>query len=56
MVSAEFTIDEKGNRQVVGSLGEPARLPERVKITEWSEYHIVARRARDAEHQRRAHE
>ena len=56
MVSAEFTIDEKGNRRVVGSLGEPARLLERVKITEWDESRVAARRARDVEDQRRAHE
>lgn len=51
-----FPIDGKGKRQVVGLLGEPARLPEHVKITGWNEQRVVARRGRDAEDQRRDHE
>lgn len=39
----KVTIDEKGNREVVGSLGDPKELLAKVRITDWNEYRIVAR-------------
>ena len=39
----KVTIDEKGGRKVVGSLGDPKELLKKAKIAEWNEYRIVAR-------------
>jgi len=36
-------IDEKGKRQVVGSVGDPKKLLEAVKIREWNDYVVVAK-------------
>ncbi|MGA2617240.1 MAG: family 16 glycoside hydrolase [Thermoguttaceae bacterium] len=39
-------IDEKGKKQVVGSLGDPKKLLEAVKIREWNDYVVVANKDR----------
>ena len=39
-------IDEKGKKQVVGSLGDPKKLLEAVKIREWNDYVVVAKGGR----------
>ncbi|MCS7239075.1 MAG: DUF1080 domain-containing protein [Thermoguttaceae bacterium] len=35
-------IDEKGQKHVVGALGDPAELLKVVRLNEWNEYHILA--------------
>lgn len=42
----KVVIDENGNRQVVGSLGDPKKLLEAVKLNEWNEYHILVDKGR----------
>jgi hypothetical protein len=39
----KVTIDEKGNRQVVGSLSDAKKLLEAVKLSEWNDYLVLAR-------------
>jgi hypothetical protein len=39
-------IDEKGKKQVVGSLGDPKKLLEVVKLREWNDYTVVANKGR----------
>lgn len=38
----KIVIDEKGKREVVGSLGDPKKLLEAIKIREWNDYVVVA--------------
>lgn len=42
----KVNIDEKGQRQVVGALGDPAKMLAAIKIDQWNEYHVVARGGR----------
>lgn len=37
------TIDEKGKKQVSGSLGDSQQLLQLVKTNEWNDYHVLAR-------------
>jgi hypothetical protein len=36
------SIDEKGNKTAAATLGDPARLLEPIKISDWNDYHIIA--------------
>ena len=39
----KVAIDEKGARTVTGSLGDAKKLLEAVKLSEWNDYHVLAR-------------
>jgi hypothetical protein len=39
-------IDERGKKQVVGSVGDPAKLLEPIRIREWNAYTVIARGTR----------
>ncbi len=42
----KVVIDEQGNKQVTGSVGDPKELLALVKPTEWNDYRVVARGGR----------
>jgi len=39
----KVAIDEAGKKQVVGSVGDPKKLLEAIKIKEWNDYTVVAK-------------
>ena len=39
----KVAIDEKGKKQVVGSVGDPAELLKVVKAKEWNDYAVTAK-------------
>ncbi len=42
----KVVIDEQGNRQVVGTTGDPAELLKAVTLNEWNDYTVLAHRGR----------